>query len=78
MKCNKANNYESPIIILIQAKQEHIFQIISKFHIHLNNKHVNAEIILKSYASTRPTPVTSPSRRRHVTSRMFWKARNRQ
>ena len=28
MKCN---NYESPIIILIQAKQEHIFQIISTF-----------------------------------------------
>ena len=28
MKCN---NYESPIIILIQAKQEHIFLIISAF-----------------------------------------------
>ena len=27
----KCNNYESPIIILIQAKQEHIFQIISTF-----------------------------------------------
>ena len=27
----KYNNYESPIIILIQAKQEHIFQIISTF-----------------------------------------------
>ena len=25
MKCN---NYESPILILIQAKQEHIFRII--------------------------------------------------
>ena len=28
MKCN---NYESPIIILIQTKQEHIFRIISTF-----------------------------------------------
>ena len=28
MKCN---NYESPTIILIQAKQEHIFRIISTF-----------------------------------------------
>ena len=28
MKCN---NYESPIIILIQAKQEHIFWIFSAF-----------------------------------------------
>ena len=28
MKCN---NYESLIIILIQAKQEHIFRIISTF-----------------------------------------------
>ena len=28
MKCN---NYESPIIILIQAKQKHIFRIISTF-----------------------------------------------
>ena len=28
MKCN---NYESPIIILIQVKHEHIFQIISTF-----------------------------------------------
>ena len=28
MKCN---NYESQIIILIQAKQEHIFRIISTF-----------------------------------------------
>ena len=28
MKCN---NYESPIIILIQAKQEHIFRSISTF-----------------------------------------------
>ena len=28
MKCN---NYESPIIILIQAKQEHFFRIISTF-----------------------------------------------
>ena len=27
----KYNNYESPIIILIQVKQEHIFQIISTF-----------------------------------------------
>ena len=54
MRCN---NYESPIIILIQAKQEHIFLIIS---VHLNNKHVHTEIILTSYAST---PVTSLSSR---------------
>ena len=43
MKCD---NYESPIIILIQAKQEHIFS--NYFRVHLNNKHVHAEIILTS------------------------------
>ena len=31
LKKLKCNNYESPIIILIQAKQEHIFQIIFTF-----------------------------------------------
>ena len=35
MKCN---NYESPIIILIQAKQEHFSNY---FHIHLNNNSIS-------------------------------------